>query len=310
MKPILAIILSIYLSFFAGLGGYFFIDKYLIEPNEPKCLKCSNPTDNPKTAYSLDLTDFDILLVSPENPNVMFHVNHLDNRTENYKTTFLNYTLDGTTLKSVQIPFENITWEHIPSNDANGNSVYKITGVFTIENKIIYFEVPSINLTMNIRAQPDAGKYGGVTADPSTLLKIDNTDYYSYAAVTAGFFTNYPTINMEKAGIRTHWAMYFDKDYNFYHLDLTNVQNPTPDYYSHAFLSQIKNEDDSVVYYTPTRLIGGNGGISLGYSKGLDFITKDFNQVGQTNPYRYAKMNIIKEDAGGMGVYSYIDSTK
>jgi hypothetical protein len=297
--------------FLRGLAAYYFIDKVFIEPNKPECRECTAYT--PSNNFNLDLTDFDVLLVSPENPNIMFHVNHLDNRAEGYKTTFLNYTLDGSTLKSVNIPFDSIVWKYranLDGTETNNNASYSISGSFNVEGKKVTFEVPGIRLGMVIRAQPNAGKYGGVTLDPSGLLTIDTTTYPVYAAVTAGFFANYPSIDMKEAGIRTHWAMYFDKDFNFYHLDLTQVNKPTPDYYSHSFLSQIHNDDKRVDYYNPIRVIGGNGIITVGYTKNLDFITKDFNQIGQTLPYRYAKMNILKEDSGGMGIYTYLDSTR
>ena len=103
----------------------YLFDKLIIQPNQPIVpSRCDTtiPTTC-KDLKSLDLEDFDILLVTSDQPYKLIHINRIDNIIGGYKQIQVEYSLDGKTLASTIIPFDSVRWKQVSENKSNGLSI-------------------------------------------------------------------------------------------------------------------------------------------------------------------------------------------
>ncbi len=269
------------------------------------CTECASPKD-------LDLVDFDIFVTTTLKPYKIIHLNHLNNKVEAYSQTQVEYLFAGNTLKKAQIPFESIKWQQVSENQ--NNLEYAFTGSFTVGNDKVEIQIPRIYLDMVIRAQPDVGKFGGSIASPDAKIIVNGQENNAYAVVTAAFFNKFTPVDYKAAKVRTHWMMFFDKDWNFYHLDKTEVENQSDAYYAHSFFSKISGTDTTVRYFTDINASGvPASSLLVTYSQDGTALEKNFTLKSSVTPYPGASMFLIEANDGsegteGVGLYLYVDS--
>lgn len=300
MKSLLLTILGIYSAFLAGFGAFYVYNKYYVPPVPPYIPQPNNQKNQ------LDLVDFDVLLVTTEAPKKLFHINYVDNAGESYQLAHLDYSLDGKTLKSKDIPFANINWKHITTNKSN--SEFSVSGSFEADGINYSFEVPSVKLGMVIRAEPTTGKYGGSTNGPTATIISNKNAQTAYAGITAGFFTDYPKVSLSSLQVNTDWFMYFDNDWSFYHLDNTKVKNPTPEYYSHEFFSRIMGSSDVTYYKLNSSTYNSPSSLSINYNHQGAEIENNYELLSPVIPFSYAKTYLITQNNGDIGIYTKINS--
>jgi hypothetical protein len=269
-----------------------------VDPSPPECstTKCNNTKE-------LDLIDIDLFIVSTNHTSDLVHINYVDNRSQSYSQAQVVYSLGGKPLVASQIPFKSIEWRQISENTSNLE--YSFSGSFRLGGDTVEFEIPSINLEMVIRASQDVGKFGGVT--PNASVKINGVESSAHVAVTAGFFNKFVPVNIAAQKVRTDWMMYFDKDWNFYHLDKTETEIPTADYYPHSFLAEVASPGGTVRYLDDFSLSKPDPQtLSLRSMDGDTQLDENYTVEDSVIPYRGAKLSLIRGTNGGIGVHLYI----
>lgn len=251
---------------------------------------------------SLDLQDIDILIVTPTIPHKLIEINLIDNKVEHYTQAQAVYSLNETQLLANLIPFNSIKWRQVSEN--RNNFEYSISGVFKLGNDTVEIDIPKIYLNMVIRAEPQVGKFGGSIVNPGATIKINGNEEKAYAAVTAGFFSKYEPVDINYLGVRTNWLMYFDKDWNFIHLDKTEMDRQTALYYPHTFMSKIMNSNRNVVYlnYIDIKRNAPETYL-LSYTENNQFFSEKLYVKNSVIPYSNTKMYMIENKDGGVGVY-------
>ncbi len=303
MKVLFLLILTTVLSVVAAVIMFSVFKLYAkTDFKEPKpifektCQVCTGSKE-------LDLLDFDVLLVSESKPHTVIYINHLDNKVENYAQTQLTYSLDGKNIKTSLVPFNDVTWHQITTNSSNLE--YSLSGTFKVNGETITFSIPSVFLTMSIRAQPDVGKFGGSLPAPTATISVNGKELESYAAVTAGFFTKFTPVDTKDLGVSTDWIMAFDNNWNFMHLDKSEMTTSTSYYYPHTFMAVSYIETNNINYltdafiFTPTDkslFVSGFIGTSA-------VLNHNYTLVDSVNPYRGATLSLIEEDLGGVGFH-------
>ena len=255
---------------------------------------CSNKT--------LDLQDIDILIVTSSKPYKLININYIDNKVEDYTQIQAVYSIDGASLAVTHLPFNSIKWRQVSEN--KNNYEYTISGVFRLGADNVEIEITSIYLAMVIRAEPQAGKFGGSTALPSVKVKVNGVEEKAYAAVTAGFFNKYEPVDINHLGVRSNWLMYFDKNWNFMHLDKTEMDRQTDVYYPHTFMSKIINISQNVSYLNNIDITKTpSNSFLLSYTDNNKPLTESLYVKSSVITYPGTKMYMIENKDGGVGVY-------
>ncbi len=297
---------AVYVSFVAGFVTFYTFNLLYPTKAETGSINVCSPPINLVTK-DLALTDFDILVVTEDLPHKIFHINHLDNKVENYAQSQLEYSLDGTNIKQQSIEYSAVKWEQLKSN--GDNSQYTISANFKLGTNVVEISIPSIFLNTVVRAQPTVGKYAGSTLDPNVEVTLNGQTHKAYAGVTAGFFNDFTPVDIYKLQVHTHWLMFFDKDWNFYHLDVTDVKYPTESYYSHKFYS-IGNNATNAVNYAKDIVVSSDSAsaLTVDYSLAHTPITNIFSLKAFVVPYTDAKLYLAGDAHEGVGIYMTINS--
>lgn len=305
VKKIILVLGSIYAAFLAGFGASYILNKYT-PPVVP--LSHSPITSSTTPSKSLDLTDFDIMLATPTDPKLLVEINHITNNAEGYAQAQVAYSLDGSSLATQLIPLESVSVSQINTN--RNNREYSVVGDFTLKGKKVTFEIPSINLSMVVRAQPAVGKFGGSTANPTAKLTIEGKESAAYAAMTAGFFNKYVPVDVEKQKVMTHWLMFWDENWNFYHLDLTTMDFASADYYPHTFYSKVSGGNLVTYFDAVDSATFVDNKFILDSVLGNTTLQQNFILGSRVMPYQHATMYLTTSNKGGTGLYMAIDYTK
>ncbi len=189
----------------------------------------------------------------------------------------------------------------------------KITGNFLLNGNLFVLDIPSISTPMVIRGESNFVKFGGTTHVNGPYLKINETAVDSYVALMKGFAKNYPAVYIEELGINTTWLAFWDKDWNFYHLDKTLVKNPSPDYTPHEFFSKItpqigKFGFGSVEYYSGLNTNVASALIKIGFPENLEYKEMELTFGPQYSFAQYYTATYVTSEAGGVGLLLQVNT--
>ncbi|MCA9391577.1 hypothetical protein KC614_00040 [candidate division WWE3 bacterium] len=188
--------------------------------------------------------EYDLLLATTSDPPMIYYIDHFE-YDFGYGSTYMYYSTFNDTLSRINIPTDALTI--YDTNDGNRDTV-SVTGGFDTELGSININIPEIALTMTVRSGDVYTKFGGSTKEATGEISINGEEPMNvYAALLKGGSSNYPDVDVYKLGVRTDWLMYWDKDWNFYHLDKTSVNVENDNYLPHEFFSRINSQGDSKV---------------------------------------------------------------
>lgn len=107
-----------------------------------------------------------------------------------------------------------------------------VKGSFAIDSNNLTVDIPNITNEIGMRSIPGYTKFMSETTGSLTLngtsqpVKIIYTRIYSLNAADIQFYDT-------PLGLRTDWVAFWDEQGNFYHVDKTDVKNPTAIYETH-----------------------------------------------------------------------------
>jgi hypothetical protein len=312
MRKSFIILLILYVTLVVGFGFYFIVYPMLtakVCTNTPgsKCSVEPVVINKPTSIANLqlELTDFDILVVTDETPAKIFHLNYIDNKKEDYAQFQVAYTLDGVNLEFQMVPISALKWDQLQSN----NSEYSLSANFSIADVPVVISVPSVYLDMVVRAQPEVGKYAGATPAATANVTIAGDYIPAYVGMTAGFFNKFTPVDLKAMGVKTNWLLFFDKDWNFYHLDVTSVEKPSQDYYSHAFFAQNVASTRLVQYAKDISVTKSANSLQLTAKMADIPIVNTYELKDAVVPYSGAKLQLIEGAYEVKGIYTFLDSS-
>jgi hypothetical protein len=174
--------------------------------------------------------------------------------------------------KSVELNQNDVVVKEVNSTS---NIMYSVNATFKIDGQLITVSVPQIFLPMAIRGEKNFSKFGGSTIQDSAYFSVDGMPQTSKAALLVGLNFNPVDVEIDDAGIKTNWAMFFDANGNFYHLDDTQVSKVVDGYESHRYFS-IQNDMTTSVFTNVNVLTFPGNVLSLDYSNSL---AQQYHQV-------------------------------
>lgn len=244
--------------------------------------------------------EYDVLLVSKTTPHKLLYIDY-------YKKAGLTYGnahfYDG--VRWEQGAFRTDVIKIQPLVSLN-NAAYSINGIVKTENETITFIVPEIHTHMTVRAEDDYSKFGGATNSASAGFTVGAESFESYAALLAGYNSQEDVPDWMSLGVHTDWLMYFDKNWNFYHLDKTSVDKFSSAYASHSFFATSFGDtvdyiqDFDITGSTPVFSVTSSGLKKLNLTLGEKFNRIDYNGTSWGG--------LALGDGGGLGVYLTIDT--
>lgn len=120
-----------------------------------------------------------------------------------------------------------------------------VRGEFTIGDKPkVGFSTGILENEIGVRSLPGYTKF--ISSAPGTLT-VDGLDYPAYIAYTRIYSLNAKEIQFynQPFGLTTDYVVFWDTQGNFYHIDATQVDKPTPIYQTHQ-LGVVKDTNSTV----------------------------------------------------------------
>jgi hypothetical protein len=186
-----------------------------------------------------------------------------------------------------------------------------VTGELYVNKVDISFETQTLENEISVRSLPGYTKY---MSESSGYMAIDGQKTEAYILYTRIYSSNASELLVYDGniGLLTNWIAYWDKDGNFYHIDSTEVKNPTPNYQTHS-IGILKNKIGAVLKTFDLNIIRNDSNPPTDYQVYLSNpINKNFkfhkiNDIDKTpnNSYIWHMGNIEGED-GGIGLVEYI----
>lgn len=107
-----------------------------------------------------------------------------------------------------------------------------VDGQITINNSLLSFSTGVLQNEIGIRSLPGYTKF---MSQGSGSLTINGTSYPAYILYTRIYSLNATEIQFynQPFGVTTDWIAFWDTKGNFYHVDETSVDKPTPTYQTH-----------------------------------------------------------------------------
>lgn len=267
-------------------------------------------TPPPPDSKKETIEEYDIVAVSEEQPHMMLVFDFIK-RGEGFYGSGHYY--NGASWESQVLTFKDSPVSDVASRN---NSVNFISIETSINKNRFILDVPGIYTNMVIRAQEDYVKFGGSTQDSALYLTINNKPIKSYVALLKGYNFNYVEEDIEDLGVSTDWLIFWDRDWNFYHLDKTTVLNPSPYYSSHelfAAITKSENNFGTVSYFSGVDIERTKSGIRVHYLKegqlqilGM-LVDSGYKRFGYEN---MAHSYLATVDDRGIGLYMRLDSNK
>jgi hypothetical protein len=115
-----------------------------------------------------------------------------------------------------------------------------VNGKLLVDQNTIFFDTGTLTNNISIRSLPGYTKFmsnstGNITiGGAKQKSKILYTRIYSNNSAELQFYDT-------PFGLTTHWLAFWDQNGNFYHLDSTNVPNPTAKYQTHQLGVKVDN---------------------------------------------------------------------
>jgi len=257
--------------------------------------------DPPSIVTDHTREEYDLLFVSKDLPHKLLFIDYYTNGKVVYGNT---HYYNGTSWKQGAVA--NDTVSALPTESVN-RSVYKLMGSVNIDGTVIDFSAPEIYTHMVIRARETFGKFGGATETPSAKLAVDGDSFDCYAALLVGFNSTEDLADWKSLGVKTDWLMFFDKDWNFNHLDNTVVDRFSPLYESHSFLAGLV-DSTRVTYFPDFAVSGSRDSLAVNTNGSERFnikITDTFDRRGYDG---VSWGGLATNKDGGAGVYLSIDT--
>lgn len=245
--------------------------------------------------------EYDILFVSKDKPHKLLFIDYY----KVGKTVYGNaHYYDGNSWKQGTIKSETVNV--LPINSVS-QSVYKINGAVNIDAIKIDFSAPEIYTHMTVRARNVFSKFGGATETASARITVGESSFDCYAALLVGFNSTEELLDWQSLGVKTDWLMFFDKDWNFYHLDNTIVDIFSPFYESHSFFAKSSNSGN-VAYFPNFSLSRFQNRLSIKYDR-LNRLDIDIANTFARKDYGNASYGgLATNNDDGVGVYLNINT--
>ncbi len=245
--------------------------------------------------------EYDVLFVSKTAPHKLLFIDY-------YKVGKIAYGnvhyYDGNSWK--QRIIQNAAIDVLPITSLS-QSAYTINGTVDIDAVKIDFSAPENYTDMTVRARINFSKFGGATETSSAKLTVGEDAFDCYSALLVGFNSTEEPVNWQSLGVKTDWLMFFDKDWNFYHLDNTVVDIFSPLYESHSFFAK-STYSNSVTYLPDFSLSRSQNKLSVKYDQ-LNKLDTDIAATFDRGDYGGTSWGSLATGAGGgVGVYLNIDT--
>jgi hypothetical protein len=119
-----------------------------------------------------------------------------------------------------------------------------VNAEFTLDSTKIAIDTNTLENEIGMRSLPGYTKF---MSRSDGILTINGTDLAAYVLYTRIYSLNAADIQFYDAplGVTTDWIALWDTDGNFYHIDKTSVQKPTPLYQTHE-IAVYENAQHSV----------------------------------------------------------------
>ncbi len=108
----------------------------------------------------------------------------------------------------------------------------QVEGSLEIDAVSISFNSGPLQNELSIRSLPGYTKF---MSQGMGTLTVDGVPYESYVLYTRIYSQNAREMQFynQPFGVKTDWLAFWDQEGHFYHVDVTNVDNPTPTYQTH-----------------------------------------------------------------------------
>lgn len=251
----------------------------------------------PVNSENLTREEYDLLLVSKDTPRKLIYLDYYKSANEGYGNVYL---YDGSTWTHQQITADDSV-SIKPENSLN-QSEYKVETDIRGYAPRVRISVPQIFAHMTIRGKKAYSKFGGALSAPSAKVSLDDKNFDCFAAMLVGYNSVPDEKDWMKLGVKTDWLMYFDKDWNFYHLDKTTVEKPSPLYESHSFFSEITGSH-KVVYHPEFSVTKSGSNLKLD-AESLSLLNLSLTHEFDRKEYLGTSYGALAEGADdGVGVY-------
>lgn len=199
-----------------------------------------NPITNSVTSNdNVFRKEYDLMVVTVEKPHKIVALDFYE--TTGAQQNFVGniHYYDGTSWQNYQLNESQINVQETSSLKQYSNI---ISAQINAGRENIRITIPEILTPVTIRAEEQFTKFAGATPNAGNYIYINSQPYQSYAAFLKGFHTNPPSsFDIFDLGLDTNWLMYFDENWNFYHLDKTVTVRKADFYPDHeVFVRQLR----------------------------------------------------------------------
>lgn len=179
--------------------------------------------------------------------------------------------------------------------------------VFTkvIGNRSIKLHALRIPMIMTIRAQDDFAKFGGQS---TCILSIDGEDKSCKIALTKGYNEQDIILDINKYGIHTDWALFWDSQGNLHHIDKTILDKVHENYFPHSFYGIMSN-NYSVTFNDIKNIDYSKDLVTITYEDSSGSFSKDYSLSSsyENDIEGYYKYSLLHSDEGSYGIYLRIN---
>lgn len=215
------------------------------------------------------------------------------------------YTSSSAITTNAVIPAWNIEY------DSSRVLKQSVVSTFSVDTKTIRVSTGTLRNEAPMRSLPGYTKF--VSRGEGTI-EVDGSTYPAYIMYSRIYSSNSPELLAygENMGVTTDWVVYFDTDGTMYHVDKTDVRNPSPLYQSHsiAFSSSPTGVVSTTFDVNVTRSaehVPLQYAIQLGAPVNTQLRFSRLNLVDKASDANTIwVMGQIKGENGGVGLVEYI----
>jgi hypothetical protein len=301
-KKVLNLILYVFSLFWVFGAGLFVYKSFL-------CRDCPKGP-SPSSEYVPFQREYDLVLISKDLPRRAYSLDYVVRDDISYGYI---YVYDGSSWRSVQLNEGNFAIQDLGDQ---GGMTSSIKVGFSMGRKEYRIEVPEIATPITIKSSNDYSKFAGATKLPTATVNIDGdkTSRKFYAALLRGFNTNIYNLDLVEYGVNTDWLLFWDQDWNFYHLDKTTVEKFHPSYKSHSVFVRLGTDEASdqldIVHYSPDILVRTRDNLVEVFSpKDASSPKISFNKGSSYKRVGYSGLSegfFVDSSDGGVGLYQSI----
>lgn len=302
--PKILIFVAIILGFLTTFVSGFFLSRLLSteKPISKVANASSSPTsnnpqivqDSTKFLPGKHYFDDTIMLITKDKPQITLVATVTRNQgdTDYAQNTRVSY-YDGNNWTR-QSDNKNIPDSTIVSNSLvkswnttiDPSRILKQTaqGEITINNATLNFSTDVLQNEIGIRSLPGYTKF---TSNGTGTLTVNGTSHPTYILYTRIYSLNASEIQFytQPFGLTTDWIAFWDTEGNFYHIDATNVDKPTPIYQTHQ-LGIWENSNSAVTKTFDVGITRDSKNPPVGYSININSpinATLTFNRINSLN---------------------------